>query len=131
MAAGTGSEGLFAALRNLLATLVATGRSRLQLLGIEVEEETIRLLGLVAKGVGALFLLGLGIILLIACLAAAFWEQRVAIFGLSALVTLAGGAYLFSQAKKQASQPSALFRASIAELDADLASLRGKKRDRP
>lgn len=130
MAAGTGGEGLFAALRNLLATLVATGRSRLQLLGIEVEEETLRLLGIVVKGVGALFLLGLGLVLLIACLAAAFWEQRVLIFGLSAAITLLAGIFLFLRAKKEATQPSALFRASIAELDADLARLRGKKRDR-
>lgn len=130
MAAGPGGEGLFSALRNLLATLVATGRTRLELLGIEVEEEALRLLGLVARGIAALFLLGLGLILLIACLAAAFWEQRVAIFGASALFTLGAGLYLFLRAKQQASQPSALFRSSIAELDADLARLRQAVRDR-
>lgn len=130
MAAGSGGEGLFSALRNLLATLVATGRTRLELLGIEVEEEALRLLGLVARGIAALFLLGLGLILLIACLAVAFWEQRVAIFGAFALFTLGAGLYLFLRAKQQASQPSALFRSSIAELDADLARLRQAVRDR-
>lgn len=129
MVAGSGNEGLFAGLRNLLATLVAIARTRLELLGVEVEEETVRLLGLVAKGVAAMFLLGLGIILLIACAAAAFWEQRVAIFGLCALFTLLGGFFFFLAVKKQLSQPSALFRTSLAELDTDLARLKRKLRD--
>lgn len=131
MASGNGGEGLFAALRNVLATLVAIGRTRLQLLSTEVEEETIRLLGMVARGVAAMFLLGLGIILAVASAAAAFWEQRVAIFGLCALFALVGGAYLLLRVKRQISQPSALFRSSLAELDADLARLRGKVKDLP
>lgn len=131
MASDNGGEGLFAALRNLLATLVAIGRTRLQLLGTEVEEETVRLLGMVARGVAAMFLLGLGIVLAIASAAAAFWEQRVAIFGICALFALAAGTYLFFRVRKQVAAPSALFRSSLAEFDADLARLRGKAKDLP
>lgn len=75
-------------------------------------------------------MLGLGIILLVACVAAAFWEQRVAVFGLFALLALLAGLLFFLQVKKQLSQPSALFHSSLAELDADLARLRGSLRDR-
>lgn len=130
MAAGTGSGRLFAALRDLSATLVAIGRTRLQLLGTELQEEKTRLLGALASGVAAMFLLGLGIILLIACLAAAFWEQRVAIFGISALVTLGAGLYLVMQAKRLVSRSTNLFHASLAEMDADVARLRNSVRER-
>lgn len=130
MAAHTGRAGLFAALRTLLATLVAIGRTRLELLGTEVQEEKTRLLGALVSGVAALFLLGLGLVLLIACLAAAFWEQRVAIFGISALAVLGGGFFFFLQAKRLATRPSNLFHASLAELDADVARLRDTLRER-
>lgn len=130
MAAGLGGGRLFAALRNLMATLVAIGRTRLQLLGTELQEEKTRLLGALVSGVAALFLLGLGIILLIACLAAAFWEQRVAIFGFSALITLGGGFFLVMQAKKLVVRTTNLFQASLSELDADVARLRESLRER-
>ncbi|MBS1189978.1 MAG: hypothetical protein H6R10_1770 [Rhodocyclaceae bacterium] len=130
MPAGLGGGRLFGALRNLMATVVAIGRTRLQLLGTELQEEKTRFLGALVSGVVALFLGGLGIILLIACVAAAFWEHRVAIFGLSALVTLGVGFYLAMQAKRLVSQPSNLFHASLAELDADVARLRKAARDR-
>jgi len=129
MAAGAGGGGLFTSLRNLVVTSVAIGRTRLQLLGTELQEEKVRLLGALASGVGALFLLGLGIILLIACIAAAFWEHRVAIFGISALVVIGGGIYLALQAKKLISRSSHLFHASLAELDTDMARLRNSARD--
>lgn len=131
MATVKDGEGLFAALRNLLAALLASGKMRLELLGTEIQEEKIRLLGLLALGVGALFLLGLGIVLLIVFLAAVFWEQRVAVFGISALLALGGGLMLLGRAKRQAAQPSPMFQASLAELDVDLARLRGKASDRP
>lgn len=119
-------EGFFVGLKNLLATLVDIARTRLELLGNEVEEETIRILGAIAKGVGALFLLGLGIVLLVATAAAAWWEHRVAIFGISTLVAVGVGILLLVQVKKAFSQPSALFRGSVAELKTDLERLRGK-----
>lgn len=131
MAPGKDGEGLFAALRNLLAALLASGRMRLELLGIEIQEERIRLLGLLALGVGALFLLGLGIVLLIVFFAVVFWEQRVAVFGISALLAVGGGFLLLGRLKRQAAQPSQMFQASLAELDADLASLSGRAPPQP
>lgn len=130
MAAGSGGEGLFAALRGLVATLVAMGRTRLELLGTEIQEEKIRLLDALASGVAALFLFGLGIVLAVACVAAAFWEYRVAIFGICAAVFLACAFYLFSRAKALTSRPTHLFQASLAELDTDLAHLREEMRGR-
>lgn len=130
MAVGLGGGRLFAALRALSATLVAIGRTRLELLGTELQEEKTRLLGALASGFAALFLLGLGIILLIACLAAAFWEQRVAIFGISALVTLGSGIYLALLVRRLVTRATNLFHASLAELDADVSRLRDSVRER-
>jgi len=126
----SGGEGLFAALRNLVATVVAIGRTRLELLGTELQEEKVRLLSALVSGVGALFLLGLGIVLGVACLAAAFWEHRVFILGGFAGVSLGVAIYLVFQAKRLISQPTNLFHSSLAELDADLARLRHEIRDR-
>ena len=58
------------------------------------------------------------------CFALAFWEQRVLIFGICAAMFIAGGLFLISSLKRQASQPSKMFHASLAELEADMAQLR-------
>ena len=130
MAAGAGGEGLFTALRNLVATVVAILRTRLELLGTELQEEKVRLLGALVSGLAALFLFGLGIILAIACLAAAFWEQRVLIFGGSAILLLAVAVVLVFKAKGLAVSSANLFQASVEELKADLVRLRQEVRSR-
>lgn len=130
MAADSGNKGLFAALKGLVASVVAIGRMRLELLANEVEEEKIRLVSLLGMGLVALFLFGLGAVLLVVFLAAVFWEQRVAVFGISAFVALAGAWGLIMMARRELSKPSNLFRASLAELDADLAHLRSETKER-
>lgn len=122
--------GLFASLKGLVATLVATGRLRLSLLATELEEEKLRLLDLLVGAIAALFLLGLGLVLLLVFLAFAFWEQRLLIFGLATAFTLGAGLLLALRLTMQARQPSALFRASLHELDKDLAALRQNDTDR-
>ncbi|WP_371323791.1 phage holin family protein [Dechloromonas sp. ZY10] len=117
-------EGLFAALKNTLATLLTIGKTRAELLVTELEEEKYRLISLWAKAIGAAFLLAVGMILGVFCLALAFWEQRVILFGLFASLFIGGGLILVFALKRQAAQPSKLFRASLAELESDMAQLR-------
>lgn len=128
MSAGAGGEerreGLFSAIKNLLATVLAIGKTRAELLVTEIEEEKYRLISLWSKAIGAAFLLALGLIMLVFCLALAFWEQRVLVFGLFALVFLAGGFVLVGALRRQAAEPSKLFRASLTELEADMEQLR-------
>lgn len=119
-----GREGLFAALKNMVATLIAIGKTRAELLVTELEEEKFRLMSLWSKAIGAAFLLAVGVIMAVFCLALAFWEQRVLVFGLFAVLFIGGGLVLIGSLKSQASQPSKLFRASLAELEADMAQLR-------
>lgn len=117
-------EGLFAGLKGLLATLLASGRTRLSLLATEIEEEKLRLIDLLVSAVAALFLLSLGIVLLVVFLAVVYWEQRVAVLGIATgLVLLAGTAFslrLLALAKRR----STLFQSSLKEIDKDLEALR-------
>lgn len=127
----TSREGLFAALKGLLATLVATGRTRLALLATEAEEEKLRLVDLLVSAAAAIFLLSLGIVLIIVCLAVAFWEQRVLVLGASAGATIFCGTLFALHLRSRLKQPSALFRASLRELGKDVEALRASPTERP
>lgn len=116
--------GLFSALKSMIATLVAIGRTRAELLVVELEEEKLRLMSLWSKAIGAAFLLAVGVVMAVFCLALAFWEQRVLVFGIFAALFIGGGLFLIGSLKQQARQPSKMFRASLNELETDLAQLR-------
>ena len=120
----SGREGLFAALKNLLATLLAIGKTRAELLVTEIEEEKYRLMSLWAKAIGASCLFALGLIMLVFCIALAFWEQRVLVFGLFSVAFILGGFILVGSLRRQAAQPTKLFRSSLAELETDMTQLR-------
>lgn len=117
-------EGLFAALKNLLATLLAIGKTRAELLVTEIEEEKYRVIGLFSKAIGAAFLLALAVVMAVFALALAFWEQRIVVFGLFAVLFGVGAWGLFTSLKRQLAVPSKLFRASLSELETDMAQLR-------
>ena len=131
MSAGSGGEagreGLFASLKNLVATLLAIGKTRAELLVNELEEEKFRLMSLWAKAIGAAWLFALGTIMVVCCVALAFWEQRVLVFGLAAGLFIGAGFMIFMSLRRQMAQPSKIFRGSLAELEADMAQLRRRK----
>lgn len=130
MSGQAGGEGLFTALKNFVATLLAIGKTRAELLVTELEEEKLRFLSLCAKALGALFLLALGVVMTVCCVALAFWEQRVVVFGVFAVLFVGGGLALVGSLKRQAAQPSKMFKASLSELEADMAQLR-RYRNKP
>jgi uncharacterized membrane protein YqjE len=119
-----GREGLYSALKNSIATLISIGKTRAELLVTEIEEEKYRLKILGSKAIGAAFSLGMAIVMAVFCLATLFWEQRVLVFGLFAVFFALAGILLVSSLNRQAKQPSKLFRASLTELEADMAQLR-------
>lgn len=120
----TDRKGLFAALKETLATLLAIGKTRAELLIVELEEEKLRLMSMWSKAIGAAFLLAVGVIMAVFCLALAFWEQRILVFGLFAALFIGGGLVLVASLKRQVAQPSKLFKASLSELEDDMAQLR-------
>lgn len=119
-----GRAGLFAALKNTLATLIAIGKTRAELLVTELEEEKLRLISLWSKAIGAAFTLAVGVLLGVFALILAFWEQRVVVCSILALLFITAGLVLIASLKRQAAQPSKLFRASLSELETDMAQLR-------
>jgi len=124
-----GRTGLFSALKNILATLLSIGRTRAELLAVEIEEEKYRLIAMWAKAIGAAFLIALGVIMAVFSLALAFWEQRVLVFGVFAGLFFIGAAVLVLSLRQQAKSPSRLFRSSLSELEADIVQLRGSSRE--
>lgn len=119
-------QGLFASLKGLLATLLGIGRTRVDLLVVEIEEEKQRLMALWAKAIAAAFLLSLGVVMGVLSLAMAFWEHRILLLGGGACLFVAIALWLVISLRAQAGRPSGLFRSSLAELDADIAQLRGR-----
>ena len=80
--------GLFAALKNIAATLLAGSKTRLELLGNEIEEEKQRALYLFVMAQAMLFCCGVGVLLAVAFLTALFWDNRLLVLGASCALFL-------------------------------------------
>lgn len=131
MSAGSGGEagreGLFVALKSLLATLFAIGKTRAELLVTEVEEEKLRLMILWAKAIAAAFFIAVGLVMTVILVALVFHEHQLAVFATATAFFLGGGLLLVASLRRQMAQPSKLFRASLAELEEDMALLRRRE----
>lgn len=122
------SGGILAATKNGAATLLATGRTRLELLANEFAEEKLRALRLLLLAQMASFCLVVGTILVLAVLTVLFWEQRLLLLSiLSAGFLLAGGVALLAL-RRGALARRYLFTTSIAELEHDIRLLQGTAR---
>lgn len=115
---------LLSALKNIAATLLASGKTRLELLGNEIEEEKLRALQLVFMALGMAFCFGLGILLVVALFVALFWESRLLVIGFFAGIFLALGGFFLARFRGMARRPEKAFAASIAELQEDLRQLK-------
>lgn len=125
MDAFSGSRGgLFAALKNSAATLLASGKTRLELLSNEFEEEKIRASRMLVMGLGAAVCLSLGVLVLILFLTVLFWESRVFVLGTSGALLLVLGLYCVAGFQRARQRPERMFAASIAELEEDLRQLK-------
>ncbi len=113
--------GLFRSLRNLLATLIGTARTRLELLQVELEEEKLRLAGIAVFAIAAVFFLALAVLVFTFFVILLFWDtqHRVLATGLIALAYLLVGLGCAAVARARARAKSTLFAASLAQLDAD------------
>ena len=132
MAAPAQAGGLFASLRGLLASGIALLANRLELLGTELEEEKLRLLGLLAYGAAAVLLLWTGIVFLAIFLTVLFWDShRLLVLAFSTAAFLIGGGFALYQARRHAHAGTRLFSASLAELAQDRAALTAEERSGP
>ena len=128
MAATAHSRGLYVSLRGLIGTGVAIVRTRLELLGTELQEEKARLLGLLAYGAAALILLAMGIIFLAVFFTVLLWDShRLLALGVFAALFLGAGAVALATALRLVRSGSHLFAASLAELAQDHSELEARE----
>lgn len=112
--------GLFASLKGLVGTTVALLQNRLQLLGVELAEERLRLLSLVTYGAIALICLSAGLVFLAMFLTVLLWDShRLLALAVFASLFLATGGVTLAMAMRFARAGSNLFSASLAELRKD------------
>jgi uncharacterized membrane protein YqjE len=117
---GASRGGLFRSLRDLLATVVATARTRLELLQAEIEEEKLRLAGIGLLAIAAVFFMALAVVVFTFFVMLLFWDtHRLLATGLVALLYLFVGLCCAAAARRRATTKSRLFAASLAQLDAD------------
>lgn len=116
--------GLAVSLLRLAGTLVAILQTRLELLATEVEEEKLRLGGMLLYGAAAFFFVGFGTVLLAAFLTVLFWEShRELVLGVCCAVFLTIGFIAAAAMLRQARAGSRLFSASLSELTRDRRAL--------
>jgi uncharacterized membrane protein YqjE len=119
-AAAAPRGGLLHSLRTLLATLLATLRTRGELLQVELAEERLRVAGIAAFAGAAAIFLTLAVLLLSVFLMLLFWDSnRVLVAGLLTLAYALIGIVCAMVARSRARAKSRLFAASLAALDED------------
>jgi uncharacterized membrane protein YqjE len=127
MMGSAGSEGIFASVKNLAATFVAMGRTRLELLGNEIAVEKRRFLSLFLLSQVLMFCLVLGVILLVALMALLFWDQRLLVIAVMAIFFLGLAGFLYIAVRRLLHPPESVFASSLAELEEDLRQLKAAR----
>lgn len=111
-------------LKQFASTVLATVQTRLALLANEVQLEEQRLLQLLWRGLAALLLLGLGLVLTLVLLLSLWWEQRLLLLPALALMFFCAAIYLYLGIRRNLVQAEPIFAASLAELQEDLRQLK-------
>lgn len=120
MADQTQPGGLFASLKALLATLIAIGHNRLELLSTELQEEIVRAASTLLWALAALLLALLALLLAVCAILLAIPEESRAVA--AALIALGAGAAAAVAALVSHSRATArarLFDATLTELSKD------------
>lgn len=119
-------SGLLSSARNLLATVVAMLRTRIELAAAEIEEEKIRLGEMLAYAAAAFFFLGFGVVLLALFMTVLLWDShRLLALGLFTAGFLAAGGASAAAVMRRARARPPLLGATLAELARDSDALRG------
>ena len=120
---GAARGGLLHSIKHLAQTLLGAARPRQGILATEIEEERIRLEQMLLVALGAVFCLGLGIVLSVAYVVVFFWDtHRLAAVGILAAGFLAAGVVfglILRDKAKTRPKPFAITRGELAK-DRDL-----------
>ena len=119
---------LLESLRGAADSGLALLSNRLELLGVELAEERVRLLALLAYGAVAFIALGAGIVFLAMFVTVLMWDQnRLLALGIFASVFILGGIVALVTAMGYARGKSSLFSASLAELRKDRDAIKSEQ----
>ena len=124
MSDGRESGGLFAALKSVAATLLASGKTRLELLGNELEEQKLHVIRLFLLFQGLVLCLGVTVLLVVALITAVFWDGRVLVLGVFVGIFFVLCGVFYAMVRRAMQRPEKIFSASIAELEEDLRQLK-------
>lgn len=122
---GAARGGLLHSIKLLAQSLLGAARTRLEILATEIEEERVRLEQMLLYALGAVFCIGMGIVLSVFFIVVLFWDtHRLAAVGLLAGGFLAAGVALGLILRDKAKSRPKLFAATRGELAKDQAILR-------
>jgi uncharacterized membrane protein YqjE len=111
---------LFASAKGLLGTGVTLLHNRLELLGVELAEERVRLVSLLAYGGAAFLCLAAGLIFLAIFVTVLLWDNnRLLALGVFSALFIGAGIASLMLTMNLAKAGSKLFSASLAELRKD------------
>jgi uncharacterized membrane protein YqjE len=117
---GPQQRGLFASTKGLLGTGVTLLYNRLQLLGVELAEERVRLVSMLAYGGAAFLCIAAGLIFLAIFFTVLLWDSnRLLALGVFSALFLGAGMASLMLAMSLSRSGSKLFSASLAELRKD------------
>jgi uncharacterized membrane protein YqjE len=120
----SGRRGLFASAKGLLGTGVTLLHNRLELLGVELAEERVRLVSLLAYGGAAFLCISAGLIFLAIFFTVLLWDSnRLLALGVFSALFIGAGVASLMLAMNLARSGSKLFSASLAELRKDSEAL--------
>ena len=120
------ASGIVESVKRLLGSLVAIVHGRFELVALELQEETARLLGLLLWSAAALLCATIGLsFVAVAVLLAAPAERRLLVAALLALAFLGAAAVGVFQARRLQRLKPRPFDASLTELERDHRRLRG------
>lgn len=125
-------QGLFASTKGLLGTGVTLIHNRLELLGVELAEERVRLVSMLAYGGAAFLCLSAGLVFLSVFLTVLLWDSnRLLALGVFSALFIGAGIASLMLAMSLARAGSKLFSASLAELRKDRDALATESPARP
>ncbi len=122
-------SGAWSAAKAKAVTLLAIGRTRLELLGNELEVGRLSAMRQLMLALAMMFCIGLGIVLAVIGLTLLFWEQRLMVVGVCAALVWALAYYFYIGLQRSAKEADPIFNASLAELQEDLRQLKAATRN--
>ena len=124
MTTASGRPGTFASLKQLAATLLAIGQTRLELLGNELEIQKLRVLRMLVLAQIMLFCAAMALLLVLLLAALVWWEQRLLVLAVFSSAFIAIAAICYRGLMQLVNTPEPVFSATLAELRQDVEQLK-------